>query len=703
MSTEKALQTPTRTPRTPFGTKERKSEYELKFPMDWNEFEIFKRYLLESKLPSYLQTQSIIIEALSLFEKEKSLVEIELPKNGMVVIVGDLHGQIFDFKTVIDINGEPSKDKIFIFNGDFVDRGPHGIEIVLLIYSLKLIYPNYVFLNKGNHEVSEMNAKYGFKTECIQKYGNATYDLIQQTFEVLPYAILIDKKYIVIHGGLTEYIDLSLEDIASIEKPFKLIKDQRKKKIAKQLLWSDPIEDNSEISRSIRGTGIHWGSKLTDTFLKNNNLELIIRSHQKMDNGYGFNHNNKVLTVFSASYYCGTNNNKGATISLIDNNGKLEIKPNVYVGSLDVNIEEKCITETLKQIKNRIFQNRNELLQNFFIEDETENGSVTLDQWSYIMEKTLKLNIPWKSLQPYLCSKNKDGKIVYTEFYHRYSLHVDPKLLKKFKRRVIENICEKIYNNMNTLKKLFSQIDKDNDGIISYHSFLELLKEMETGMSQDQMMEFIDSIDDEKSGFITYHNFEKTFIREFQRTQLRKKNEKHIKYINKQILTKYQDISSAFKLWDKNRDGKISYVEFYNSIHNLDSDNILNDSTIRELFQLVDRKSEFKLITLAEFEYVFASKDGTYAEDIIQNMFAIIHKNKMVLYDVFQSFDLDGNGKITIEELISGISAFNISVDSPLSEKLIHELHLMIEKDDEGMIDYKKFLAKFKVVDKGSQ
>lgn len=671
--------------------------------MDYHEFEVLKKFCVESKLPSYVNAQRIFIEAHSLFESEKSLVEIDLPKNGSVIIVGDIHGQLFDFKTVMDIHGEPSKDKIYVFNGDFVDRGPHGIEVILLIYSLKLIYPEYVFLNKGNHEVADMNAKYGFKTETIQKYGNAMYELIQQTFDVLPYATVINKKYLVIHGGLTEYVDLSLKEIESLEKPFHLIKDQRKKTIVKQILWSDPIDDNSEVSRSIRGTGIQWGSKLTESFLKNNNLELIIRSHQKMDNGYDYHHNNKVITVFSASYYCGTNNNKGATVSLIDKDGKLEIKPTVYVGSLDLNIEEKMITETLKQIKNRIFQNRHELLQNFFIEDEKETGSITIDQWSYIMEKTLKLKIPWKSLQPYLSSKNKDGKIVYTEFYHRYSLHVDPKILKKFKRRVIENICDKIYTNMNTLKKSFTQIDKDNDGIVSYNAFLVLLKELDIGMTEDQMMEFIDSIDEEKSGFITYYNFEKTFMREFQRTQLRRKNEKHIKYINNQISSKYQDINSAFKFWDKNRDGKISYVEFYNAIHNLDFDNTLNDSTIRELFQLVDRKSEFKLITLAEFEYVFANKDAPFAEDILQNLFAILHKNKMILYDVFQSFDLEGNGKITIEELYSGITAFNFSIGSPLSEKLIQELHLMIEKDEDGMIDYKLFLSKFKVIDKGSQ
>jgi len=47
----------------------------------------------------------------------------------------------------------PSEDNAFIFNGDFVDRGTCSVEIVMILFSSLLAWPNSVFLNRGNHEV----------------------------------------------------------------------------------------------------------------------------------------------------------------------------------------------------------------------------------------------------------------------------------------------------------------------------------------------------------------------------------------------------------------------------------------------------------------------------------------------------------------------------------------------------------------------
>jgi len=51
-----------------------------------------------------------------------------------------------------------------------------------------------------------------------------------------------------------------------------------------------------------------------------NNLELLLRSHQLCNTGRKYNHLKFVMTIFSASYYCGINNNKGA-VALFDAEG----------------------------------------------------------------------------------------------------------------------------------------------------------------------------------------------------------------------------------------------------------------------------------------------------------------------------------------------------------------------------------------------
>lgn len=57
-----------------------------------------------------------------------------------------------------------------MFNGDFVDRGKKGLEVLLLLLSCLLVFPGGVFLNRGNHEDTVMNARYGFIREVHQKY-----------------------------------------------------------------------------------------------------------------------------------------------------------------------------------------------------------------------------------------------------------------------------------------------------------------------------------------------------------------------------------------------------------------------------------------------------------------------------------------------------------------------------------------------------
>ena len=49
-------------------------------------------------------------------------------------------------------HGGDIETTLYVFNGDWVDLGVHQLEVVVLPFSLKTLYPSRVFLVRSNHE-----------------------------------------------------------------------------------------------------------------------------------------------------------------------------------------------------------------------------------------------------------------------------------------------------------------------------------------------------------------------------------------------------------------------------------------------------------------------------------------------------------------------------------------------------------------------
>eukprot|EP00096_Caligus_rogercresseyi_P007909 TRINITY_DN2605_c0_g1_i2.p1 TRINITY_DN2605_c0_g1~~TRINITY_DN2605_c0_g1_i2.p1 ORF type:complete len:485 (-),score=166.64 TRINITY_DN2605_c0_g1_i2:883-2337(-) len=253
----------------------------------------------------------MLIDVKNLFMTQLSLVDISVPPSNKFTICGDIHGQFFDLLNIFELNGLPSEENPYLFNGDFVDRGSFSVECIFTLIGFKLLYPNHFFMSRGNHESENMNKMYGFEGEVNSKYSSAMAELFTEVYNWLPLCHRINEKVLVMHGGLFSRNDVTLEEIRQVDR----VRQPPSQGIMCELLWSDP-QPMLGISPSKRGTGCQFGPDVTHAFLKANNLDYIIRSHEVKEEGYEVDHEGKCITVFSAPNYCDITGNKGAFINL---------------------------------------------------------------------------------------------------------------------------------------------------------------------------------------------------------------------------------------------------------------------------------------------------------------------------------------------------------------------------------------------------
>ncbi|OHT11208.1 Serine/threonine-protein phosphatase 6 catalytic subunit [Tritrichomonas foetus] len=252
---------------------------------------------------------------MNLLIEEPNVLHLESP----ITVCGDIHGQILDLFKLFDQSGENFDEdqnlrNSYLFLGDYVDRGYCSIETFAFLALLKIKYPQKMHIIRGNHEYRQINQIYGLFNDCITLYGHpGTWFLINDVFDYLPIAAIVDKKIFCVHGGLSPKINY-IGQISALDRT----KDNEGSPIV-DLTWSDP-DSVKHFTPNSRGNGFLFGPKQTLSFLYNNRLVspsysfdgrksedprhgFIARSHQLANNGYQWMHNDNLVIVWSAPNY----------------------------------------------------------------------------------------------------------------------------------------------------------------------------------------------------------------------------------------------------------------------------------------------------------------------------------------------------------------------------------------------------------------
>ncbi|XP_022774654.1 serine/threonine-protein phosphatase 5-like isoform X2 [Durio zibethinus] len=266
----------------------------------------------------------IVLQTREMLQAQPSLVDINVPDGSHFTVCGDVHGQFYDLINIFELNGLPSEENPYLFNGDFVDRGSFSVEVILTLFAFKCMCPSAIYLARGNHESKNMNKIYGFEGEVRSKLSETFVELFAEVFCCLPLAHVINQKVFVVHGGLFSVDGVKLSDIRAIDR----FCEPPEEGLMCELLWSDPQPFPGR-GPSKRGVGLSFGADVTRKFLQDNNLDLVVRSHEVKDEGYEIEHDGKLITVFSAPNYCDQMGNKGAFIRF----EAPDLKPNVVTFS----------------------------------------------------------------------------------------------------------------------------------------------------------------------------------------------------------------------------------------------------------------------------------------------------------------------------------------------------------------------------------
>ena len=310
-----------------------------------------------------------------IFIEEPTVLEVRAP----VKIFGDLHGQFGDLMRLFDEYGAPSLSGDityidYLFLGDYVDRGMYSLETIALLFALKIEYPSNIHMIRGNHEAKDINALFGFRTECAERFGaqrtssggvrtSSSLDghgngggggvvdaleteeplgawgedlyaggdddnmgphqgeglrawaRVNETFDWMPLCANIEGKILCMHGGIGRWIE-SVEQIRAIKRPVGM---EDGGQLLMDLLWSDPTssDDIHGVQPSPRGPGlVTFGPDRVDTFVRQNRLQMIVRAHECVMDGFERFAGGKLITLFSATNYCGSANNAGAILVL---------------------------------------------------------------------------------------------------------------------------------------------------------------------------------------------------------------------------------------------------------------------------------------------------------------------------------------------------------------------------------------------------
>ncbi|XP_007500885.2 serine/threonine-protein phosphatase with EF-hands 1 isoform X2 [Monodelphis domestica] len=414
----------------------------LMFPLTYSDVLLLIKAFKENQILHARYVLEVLVEAKKVLKQLPNITHIMSIETKELTICGDIHGKLDDLFLIFYKNGLPSGNNRYVFNGDFVDRGKNSMEVLMVLFALFLVFPNDVYLNRGNHEDFLMNLRYGFTKEITSKYKKHSAKILHYLEEVytwLPIGTLIDKKVLVVHGGIADDTDLEI------------LNKLKRNKMRSVLM---PPSTPSEIE--LRNIQFPYN-------FQTSSMSLDQMPKDDWD---------QVITLFSASNYYEEGSNRGAYLKL-----KKDLIPRFFQYQCSQMVKSKTLHESVNIVESTAFRilgekliaRNSELMQVFKMYDVNKTGKITFYEWGKAVGQVLEMDLPWLSLCPRLAQRTEDGYVYYKMGFKKLTAINAPKQVKS-------GMFQTLVRYRRDLKIIFNVIDKDKSGLISLEEFRDIWK-----------------------------------------------------------------------------------------------------------------------------------------------------------------------------------------------------------------------------------
>jgi len=242
------------------------------------------------------QLLALIEEAIKALSSQNRLFEtdgrlVTLPRDEPISVYGDIHG---DYDTLKKLPLQRHGIKVFL--GDYVDRGPKPIDVLVRLMNQVVNHPHQTVLLRGNHEGPADVPVHprDFPARLQRRYPDSWPEVLgsfQRLFDSLATAAVIPGEALLIHGGIPSTAS-TLHDLGDAHQRHPA------DTTLVEALWNDPVTMDG-YHPSSRGTGRHFGPDVVEKFLECNGLKALIRGHESYHKGY--HSMDRVLTLHTLS------------------------------------------------------------------------------------------------------------------------------------------------------------------------------------------------------------------------------------------------------------------------------------------------------------------------------------------------------------------------------------------------------------------